>query len=784
MRRVLLWVVLGLFWMGVATAGNGAGEPVSRTVLAFHNPSKEYQDSRFQLLHRWGEVILNYFGLAVHYLDQQQPLPPISAMERVQGIVVWTDSAFSNPETILTWLEESMDAGIRVVVLGNPFKGDNTPSLARLNRFWNRMGIRQDGEWVELTYKVKVVRKDSEMVEFERPLSGFLPPYDRMSIVDGRVKSYLTANHSDDPATASDLVIIGPMGGYVAANYAVLENPEMFQQWLVNPILFFRQALGLEQHMPIPDTSTLSGRRMFYSHIDGDGWRNISDISPYREKNRLSAEVILKEILERYDELPVTVAPIAGDLDPLWFGSPATQEVARQIFALPHVELGNHTYSHPLDWTFFENYTPAKEEPYLEHYPKKGLRSIPAAIRNWFLPRKELAPDIGMARIQEFLRKLKDNTGTTATQDQAEPGTSSPVEKKSELAMGHEIPRSYGVETFYMNKELEGATRFIEQFAPQGKKVEIIQWSGNTHPSEEAMATIQQLGLQNINGGDSRFDKEYPSFTWVAPLAREVGPYHQVYSSNSNENTYTDLWTDRFFGFLHLVRTLENTEIPWRMKPINIYYHMYSGEKLPGYIALRSNLEYVRQQELTPITTSHFSRIVQGFFSTRMELLAEKQWRISQRGALQTIRFDHATHWAVDWSRSTGVVGQRHQYGSLYIALDDAHPEAVVALTAHPLADQFPAAPAPYLVEGRWRVWNLKQDGGSAFSFTAQGFGTGTMNWWVPHLGSYQVMLRHANGGWQGEFMANSEHLLTLKLPTVSLDTVTVRVEPLPGAIP
>ncbi|MBF0161487.1 MAG: hypothetical protein HQL88_04285 [Magnetococcales bacterium] len=787
MKKVLLWMVMGIFWMGTVATGNGAGKPVSRTVLAFHNPSETYEESRFQPLHRWGEVILNHFGLVVHYLDQQQPLPPLSALEGVQGIVVWTESAFSNPDTILTWLEQAMEAGIRVVVLGNsPFMGDqeNPLSLARRNRFWNKMGMRQDGEWVQLTYKVKVVRKDSEMVEFERPLSGLLPPYDRMSIVNGRVKSYLTVNHSEDPATASDLVAVGPLGGYVAANYAVFKNPEMFQkQWHINPILFFRQALGLERHTPAPDTSTLSGRRIFYSHIDGDGWRNLSEISPYREKNRLSAEVILKEILERYDDLPVTVAPIAGDLDPAWFGTQAAQEIARRIFALPHVELGSHTYSHPLDWIFFKDYTQAREKPFLEYYPQKGFHSMTALLRHWLLPQQELAPDIGMERIQEFLYKRKDSAETTAPQDQTtEQSKETPVEKKSTLTMGHKIPRSYGVEPFDMNKELEGAVRFTEHFAPPDKKVAIIHWSGNTHPSEESIATVRRLGLQDINGGDTRFDQEYPSLSWIAPLAREVGPYHQVYSSNSNENTYTDLWTDRFFGFRYLVHTLENTEIPWRMKPVNIYYHIYSGEKLSSYTALRSNLEYVRRQELAPITTSHFSRIVQGFFSTRMELLGEKQWRIAQRGAVQTIRFDHATHWAVDWSRSVGVVGQRHQHGSLYIALDEAHTEVVVALTAHPLADQFPAAPAPYLVDGRWRIWKLTQEGESAFTFTAQGFGAGAMNWWVPRPGLYRVTLRHAQGGWQGDFKATSAHLLPLKLPDLALNAVTVRVEHLPDA--
>ena len=46
-----------------------------------------------------------------------------------------------------------------------------------------------------------------------------------------------------------------------------------------------------------------------------------------------------------------------------------------------------------------------------------------------------------------------------------------------------------------------------------------------------------------MNGGDLRFDSEYSSVAYVAPLARTVGREHQIYSVNSNENTYTNGWT-------------------------------------------------------------------------------------------------------------------------------------------------------------------------------------------------------------------------------------------------
>jgi hypothetical protein len=44
----------------------------------------------------------------------------------------------------------------------------------------------------------------------------------------------------------------------------------------------------------------LSGRRIWFSHIDGDGWNNISYLEDYRDKSTIAATVVLRELIAPY----------------------------------------------------------------------------------------------------------------------------------------------------------------------------------------------------------------------------------------------------------------------------------------------------------------------------------------------------------------------------------------------------------------------------------------------------------------------------------------------------
>jgi hypothetical protein len=630
-----------------------------------------------------------------------------------------------DPRAYLRWLEAVSRRRIPIAVVGSlgasrDERGTVT-SLDDVNRTLGQLGWRFDGGWHTTTYSARYLVRDDRLIGFERPLPAVVPPYARVTATAPDARVVVRVAIDGRSGTTSDVVIVTGRGGYIAPGYAYFDDhteSRRFRQWYVNPFEFFREVFDTDA-LPKPDTATISGRRIYYSHIDGDGWRNLTQIEPYRTRYVMAARVVLDEILRKSSDLPVTVGAVVGDLDPAWQGSDKSLAVARDIYALPHVEASIHTYSHPLKWRVFD----AKNH--------RGLETDPSA------------PETG-----------------------------------GDLAYhGPEgRPRSYDTKPFTLATEIDEASSFVTRLLPAGRRVAAIQWSGDTRPFERAVAHARLAGLANINGGDTRFDREFPSAAWVSPLGVRVGHELQVYASNSNENTYTDLWRGRFFGFAFLARTVQNTGSPRRLKPFNLYYHMYSGERLSSLNAVLANLAYARSLPLAPIETSRFSRIVEGFFSMRLERIGPRHWRVFDRGALQTIRFDAATFDGVDFERSSGVIGQRHELGCLFVALDEAVSAPTIALKRVASAGAEPYDARPYLVESRWRVSHLQHEP-QGVRFVTQGYGPGDSRWQWPH-GARAVVTWRSESGTSGRFDAatDASGLLSVRLPQLTGQRVTVSV--------
>jgi hypothetical protein len=217
-----------------------------------------------------------------------------------------------------------------------------------------------------------------------------------------------------------------------------------------------------------------------------------------------------------------------------------------------------------------------------------------------------------------------------------------------------------------------------------------------------------------------------------------VGKEKIIYASNSNENTYTELWTGNFFGFKHLIGSLKRTAVPILLKPANVYYHIYSGEREASLHALKSNLDYIRTLSITPVAASHYIEIANGFYSGELEELAHNKWKVSNRKRLQTVRFDRASSRAINWQEAKGVIGQRYLHGALYVYLDEAVEEPIIALYDHKVVGSYPEGPCPYLVDSRWPVWNLQRDGGK-LTFSTGGYGLGEQHWRIPEGSSITV---------------------------------------------
>jgi hypothetical protein len=709
---------------------------VPRTIIAFYDSAVD-RSWQTTMLHKLAEMPLNHLGLVVEPHDINKTLPDLTGRDDVRGVLTWWESdAIPGAARFIEWSSAAIDAGKRFVILGNFGFGSGSAQAvprAAANSFLRRLGLRARPQSSDNSFTARATLKVSEMVEYERKLPIGLPLYDAVRSTDPTARVYLRVEQPGNSEPA-DLVVTTSQGGYVAVGYIHYQGSSVeeawFQQWYLNPFAFFREAFATDD-LPKPDVTTAAGRRLYFSHVDGDGWRSMTQIQSYRGQRVRAIDVLIERVFTAFPNLPVTVAPIAGDLDPTWCGDEQAQEAARHAFALPNVEPATHTYSHPYSWNSYRAGQPPWEPT-------------------------------GQANCDG-----SEAAGHVDLPDAAEDESQSPH--------AHGAPsagRAYRKLAFDLEREIAGSATYINKYVPPGKCVRLVQWSGDTSPFRDALRAVRESGLVNINGGDARFDSKFRSVSWVAPIARHTSGELQIYAAASNENTYTANWTAEFGGFRALPETLERTETPRRLLPINVYYHAYSGEKPASLNALLANLRYAEQQEIAPVPTSTYVAIAQGFFTTRLVTLGPRTWRVEGRGALQTIRIDNATAEEVDLSRSAGLLGWRRKSESLYVALDPAHVAPVIAL--RPLREAA-EPPAPALIQSRWLVESLAVSG-DRFTFAARGFGPGEMTWLVPKPGRYGITAATTHGVILQEAERAPDGTLAIRIPASGSAGAGIRV--------
>jgi hypothetical protein len=181
--------------------------------------------------------------------------------------------------------------------------------------------------------------------------------------------------------------------------------------------------------------------------------------------------------------------------------------------------------------------------------------------------------------------------------------------------------------------------------APLGKRVKILLWTGDCLPSEKAIRLARKADLYNLNGGDTTIDNRHPFLSRVTPMARPVGRELQLYAPVMNENVFTNLWRGPFYGFRNVIETFQRTDFPRRLKPIDIYYHFYSGEKTASLRALEEVHDWTLEQEIIPLFMSDYVKRVLAYqhttvsrdLSGNLHYLAPADLRsLRQVGDLQT----------------------------------------------------------------------------------------------------------------------------------------------------
>ncbi len=579
--------------------GVGAIEVMPRKILMIYESVSGSTELTFEPALRYLTMPLNYLGYTVTHRDIRQPLPDHPLTGRYAGIVTLFASDVVDPR-VTTFLKSALDQDMKVAFLG-------TLGVTRGDALKKLLGL--DSATADAAQARVSIETRDPLIGFEaQPLPdrrSFFP----LAATGGRTLLKLRS----DSGQTMDAAAFMPWGGYVLPPYGLMQLPAgKGERWVVQPIEFLRSALALPD-MPVPDVTTENGRRLMLVHIDGDGFASRAELpgTPY------AGEAMLRELLEKY-RVPTTVSVIQGEIAPDGLypkDSPALEAIAKRIFALPHVEIASHSYSHPFFWQKLE----------------KDRKSSTAEPYNLTLP-------------------------------------------------GYR----FSIET-----EVNGSLDYINsRLAPPGKLARMFLWTGDCNPGEDSIEQTISAGVFNMNGGETWITRAENSLTLVSPVGIRKGDHLQIYAPNQNENVYTNLWTGPYYGYERAIETFELTDQPWRLKPINIYYHTYSATKRASLAALHRVYQWGSRQPVLNIYASEYAAKALDFMRMTVARTLSGDWVTRGSGHLRTLRVAAGIH-ALP-AASTGVAGYARHNDQHYIHLTGA--EARIRTASQPAA-------SPYLVD-------------------------------------------------------------------------------------
>lgn len=254
--------------------------------------------------------------------------------------------------------------------------------------------------------------------------------------------------------------------------------------------------------------------------------------------------------------------------------------------------------------------------------------------------------------------------------------------------------------SFNLDDEISGSIRFIEQnLLPTGKRVTLFQWSGDCTPGSDALAAVGKSGINSINGGYTAITESNSGFALVSPLGIDKGGYFQVFAPNQNENIYTNHWSGPFYGYRRVLETFKLTDTPRRLKPLNIYYHIFSMTKKASWKALEEVYAWALAQQPFPVYPSEYVNKVLDFNRTVIAR-SEDGWLIRNSGNLRQLRVPISSGYP-DLAASRGVLGFSDHNDQRYIHLAPGG-DSFLKLTATPPARAWVKAAAATVNNFDW----------------------------------------------------------------------------------
>lgn len=599
-----------------------------RKVLAFYQRQfKELPD--LNSVHQSAETVLNYLGLVVEYRAVEDPLPSDLEMEQYRGIVVWFNSGeMTQARAFDAWLRRQIAQGRRIAMLGtyaatyeSQDKGfvDPGPTFAALGLRYRSLGQKPTVSQRELA-AFNAGRRGKEIKLADPRMTGFERPF---NLEDKDVAGWplITSVGPEnkvyltlsDSEGDSDLVVLTPHGGIAMGPASIYLRPG--------------KPFRLSEGQAVIKSAEAEAR-------GGAPWR----IDPYLFFSQaLQTDSLPKPDFTTLNGARITYSHIDGDA----FGGISLID------------------RNSLNGAMME---------------RRMLRELKLPVTVSFV-----TDDIEKKQNAHYWQELEVARSILALPN-VEPASHT-ANHPFEWVKGDMVSFQEGkvVRTeIDLEREIRHSVDFIDRLlAPPEKRCEILLWTGRCNPPAEAVALTRQLGLVNMNGGETVYDAEHPYVAGILPVSRQVGEETQVHVSAAGDFHYTGSWTRDYDGMKNLAWFFEHTESPRRLRALNVYYHFYLAERQPGLDGLNVAYADILRRDAAPMYASDYARVIGDFLVTELGHTAAGDIYVRNQGALRTLRFD-AAEGEVDVAASRGVLGSSRHNGSLYVHLDEATEHTIV----------------------------------------------------------------------------------------------------------
>jgi len=156
----------------------------------------------------------------------------------------------------------------------------------------------------------------------------------------------------------------------------------------------------------------------------------------------------------------------------------------------------------------------------------------------------------------------------------------------------------------------------------------------------------------------------------ASPLADQVAVAPLIGSSGFGDPT----------GLYARAAAVARSGAPWPFAPDTLVVGAQDLLTEAGRAAVVEVRALHASKDRAAMSVAQYAELLKGAVSTRIEPLGSYMWRVTNRGALHTLRFDRPGSLTLDMSRSTAVLGSWKVGPALFIALDPGAETAVIAL--------------------------------------------------------------------------------------------------------